>query len=62
LHCNILSGDYNDELLAEAKELMDWQTLFADIIRSTEDSSHATIDADLLLQWQDNMLEVSECN
>jgi hypothetical protein len=32
LPCTILSGDYVAELLAEAKELVDWQTLFADII------------------------------
>ena len=56
LPCTILADDYITELLAEAKELVDWQTLFADIIRAAEDSSHATIDAELLIQWQDNIL------
>jgi hypothetical protein len=37
LPCSILAGDYVTELLAEAKELVDWQTLFADIIRAAED-------------------------
>ena len=38
-----------EELLAEARELVDWQKMFSDIIRAAEDSSHATIDAELLL-------------
>jgi hypothetical protein len=56
LPCTILAEDYVTELLAETKELVDWQTLFADIIRAAEDSSHATIDAELLHQWQDSIL------
>jgi hypothetical protein len=51
----ILSDDYVVDLLAEVKELVDWQTLFADIICTTEDSGHVTIYVDLLLCWQDNI-------
>jgi len=55
LPCSIPAGDYVTELLAEAKELVDWQTLFADIIRAAEDSSNGIIDADLLHRWQENI-------
>jgi hypothetical protein len=55
LPCTILPGDYVVELLDEAKELLDCQTLFADIIHTAEDSSHTTINVDLLLHWQDNI-------
>jgi hypothetical protein len=41
--------------MAESHELVDWQTLFADILKTSEDSSHATVDASLLRQWQDNI-------
>jgi hypothetical protein len=39
---------------AEAKELVDWQTLLANIISAADDSSHANINTDLLFHWQDN--------
>jgi hypothetical protein len=55
LPCSILSEDYAEELLADAKELIDWQTLFADILRAAEDSSHATVDARMVERWQDNI-------
>jgi hypothetical protein len=32
LPCSLLVGDYVTELLAKAKELVDWQTQFLDII------------------------------
>jgi hypothetical protein len=31
LPCTILAKDYVEELLAKANELVDWQTMFADI-------------------------------
>jgi hypothetical protein len=55
LPCAILAEDYLEELLADSKELVDWQTLFADIIRTAEDSNHATVDARMVGRWQDNL-------
>ena len=55
LPCSILADTYVEELLAQPRELVDWQTLFIDILRASEDSSHATVDAAMLLQWQENI-------
>jgi hypothetical protein len=55
LPCSILAGDYVTELLDASKELVDWQTQFSDIIQAAEDPSHATVNAELLLRWQDNI-------
>ena len=56
LPCSILSEEYVTELLADSKELIDWQTLFADILRASEDSSHATMDAQRVQEWQDSIV------
>jgi hypothetical protein len=58
LPCSILAEDYAKELLADSKELADWQTLFADILRASKDSSHATVDAILVERWQENILRM----
>ncbi len=55
LPCAILAEEYATELLADAKELVEWQTLFADIIRAAEDLSLATMDARLVELWQANL-------
>ena len=44
------------EFLADLKELIDWQTLFAGILRAAEDSSHARMDAHRVQQWQDSII------
>ena len=53
--CSILAESYVEELLSDPRELVDWQTLFVDILRASEDSSHATVDAAALLQWQESI-------
>ena len=58
LPCSILSEDYARELLADSKELVDWQTLFADILQASEDASHATMDTRLVERWQENILKM----
>jgi hypothetical protein len=58
LPCSILLEDHAKELLADSKELVDWQTLFADILRASKDSSHATVDAILVERWQENILRM----
>jgi hypothetical protein len=55
LPCAILTEDYVEELLSQSKELIDWKTLFADIIRCSEDASHTTVDAGLVERWQGNI-------
>jgi hypothetical protein len=40
------------ELLSKAKELAKWQTLFANGIPASEDSSNTTLDAEHFNRWQ----------
>jgi hypothetical protein len=54
LPCVILSDHYMAELLVSSKELVDWQTQFADIIRAAEDSSHAMVDAGVVECWKNH--------
>jgi hypothetical protein len=53
--CLILADDFIEELLNEAKELAKWQTLFADIIRASEDSDGTTLDAEHFNRWQQSI-------
>jgi hypothetical protein len=55
--CVILADDFVEELLNEAKELAEWQTLFADVIRASEDSDDTTLDVEHFNRWQ----QVSAC-
>ena len=55
LPCSILAESYIQELLTDSRELVDWKALFADVLRASEDSSHATVDASLLRLWQENI-------
>jgi hypothetical protein len=50
--CVILADDFVEELLNEAKELAEWQTLFADVIRASEDSDDTTLDSEHFNRWQ----------
>jgi hypothetical protein len=50
--CVILADDFVDELLNEAKELAEWQTLFAEVIRASENSDDTTLDAEHFNRWQ----------
>ena len=47
LPCSILANKHVEESLANPKELVDWQTLFTDILWATKDSSNNMIDAQL---------------
>jgi hypothetical protein len=55
LPCLILSEEYASELLEDSKELIEWQTLFANIIRAAEDSSLDTVNTGLVDLWQANL-------
>jgi hypothetical protein len=53
--CVILADDFVDELLNEAKELAEWQTLFAEVIRASENSDDTTLDAEHFNRWQQSI-------
>jgi hypothetical protein len=53
--CIILAANLIEELLNEAKELAEWQTLFADVIRASEDSDDTTLDGEHFNRWQQSI-------